>query len=729
MKHVDHFWFPSGSPQLLIGKEDAKAMKENSPQESAPEPKVSVLKEDQSHTATPTRQHMNETANSKNQESADDASQHSKESSDSFPMEDSQTHPTGSLISASSIKSDGAGDISKTESLQSAVRTVQQEASPKLVEDVNSLEPPTALSEASPSSILDAKASDSLQQSFDGGPSGGLLNQPNNTADGPTEEQDASPLLTTNSNSASLTEENQKKSPEHIQSDLVEAEKNNASLLQQDNSPSITHVSADTPTLSPQEQKTENNIHVEAPNTGESLPKASNLTVKIPEPSAHFKHPENSDSNRVKIDTAAPIESVKQAVSKFGGIVDWKAHRVQTVERRKVVDQELAKVQEEIPLYKKQSQAAEEAKMIVLKELESTKRLIEELKLNLERAQTEEQQAKQDSELAKLRVEEMEQGIADEASIAAKAQLEVAKARHAAAVSELKTVNSELEDLHKEYDVLVSERYDAVQRAEEAVSASKKVDKEVEDLTIELITAKESLDAAQAAHLEAEEHRIGAAMAREQDTLNWEKELKQAEEELEKLNQQILSTKGLKEKLDTASALLLDLKAEFASYMESKVKQEMDEEGNFGELSDPEKRSHAEIQAAVALATRELEEVKLNIEKATDEVNCLKVAATSLKAKLEKEKSELAAMQQREGMASIAVASLEAELNRTKSEIALVQMKKKEAREKVVELPKQLQEAAQEADRAKSLAQTAREDLKGKGRSRASKGRSKYHGK
>lgn len=690
--------------------EDGKDVKGNSPQECAPEPEVSVLKENQSNSATPTWQHMNETANYEIPESSFNSSQHSKAFSDRFLMDDNHIDPAGSLISTSSIKS-GADDISKTGSLQSALLTVQQEASPKLVEDPKPLESPTALSEASSSSILDAKASDSLQQSSDGGSDGGLLNQPNNTTDGPTEEQDASPLFTINSNPASLKEKNQIESSEHIQSDPLEVEKNNVSLLQQDNSPSITHVSADRTSLSTQEQKPENNIQVEVPNTGQSA-KASYLSVKISESTAHSKHPNNSVINRVKIDTAAPIESVKQAVSKFGGIVDWKAHRVQTVERRKVVDQELANVLEEIPLYKKQSQAAEEAKMMVLKELDSTKRLIEELKLNLERAQTEEQQAKQDSELAKLRVEEMEQGIADDASIAAKAQLEVAKARHESVVLELKTVDYELQDLNKEYDLLVSERFDAVQKAEEAVSASKNVEKEVEDLTIELITTKESLEAAQAAHLEAEEHRIGAAMAREQDTLNWEKELKEAEEELEKLNQQILSAKDLKAKLDTASALLLDLKAEFAAYMESKLKQETIEEGNFGELSEPETRTHAKIQAAVALVIQELEEVKLNIEKATDDVNRLKVAANSLKAELDKEKSELASIQQREGMASIAVASLEAELNWTKSEIARVQMKEKEAREKVVELPKKLQEAAQEADRAKSLAQTAREELR-----------------
>ncbi|KAK6160718.1 hypothetical protein DH2020_004099 [Rehmannia glutinosa] len=258
----------------------------------------------------------------------------------------------------------------------------------------------------------------------------------------------------------------------------------------------------------------------------------SNIKAKIiARPTPEDDHIPSVSSPQAKNGTIAQI-TAKAAVSKFGGIVDWKAHRVQTVERRKIIEQELEKAQEEIPLYKKQSEAAEEAKLQVLKELDSTRRLIEELKLNLERAQTEEQQARQDSELAKLRVEEIEQGIADESSFAAKAQLE-----------------AELEQLRKDYTLLVAEKDASLKKAEEAMAKSKEIEKSVEDLTIELITAKESLESAHAAHLEAEEHRIGAVMAKEQDILNWEKELKQTEEELEKAKQQMLASKDLKWKL------------------------------------------------------------------------------------------------------------------------------------------------------------------------------------
>ncbi|KAE9586193.1 hypothetical protein Lal_00009776 [Lupinus albus] len=412
-------------------------------------------------------------------------------------------------------------------------------------------------------------------------------------------------------------------------------------------------------------------------------------------------------ARKALIDTTAPFESVKEAVSKFGGIVDWKAHRMQSVEKRKIVEQELEKVQEEIPLYRKRSEAAEHAKVEVLQELDSTKRLIEELKLNLERAQTEEHQARQDSELAKLRVEEMEQGIAEDSSVAAKAQLEVAKARYTAAITELTSVREELDALRKEYASLVVEKDEALAKAEEAVAASKQVERTVEDLTIELISRKESLESAHSAHMEAEEQRIGTIMARDQDFLNWEKELKQAEEEVKRLNQKIEASKDLKSKLDKASILLLDLKVELKAYMESKSE---DDEGV--SKGEPEKNTHNEIQVAVASAKKELEEVRHNIEKATSEVNHLKVAATSLKVDLEQEKSSLASIRQREGMASITVSSLDAGLEKVRSEIALVQTNEKQGRERMVQLPKKLQQAAEEANQANMLAQVAHEELR-----------------
>lgn len=398
------------------------------------------------------------------------------------------------------------------------------------------------------------------------------------------------------------------------------------------------------------------------------------------------------------VDTTAPFESVKEAVTRFGGIVDWKAHRRLASERRKQLQLELEKVQQEIPNYKNQAETAEDAKAQVLEELNRTKRLVEELKLNLEKAQTEEAEAKQDSDLAELRAREIEEGIADEASVAAKAQLEVARERHEAAIVELKSVKKQLEELQKDYVSLLEERDAAIEKAEEAALVSKEIEKTVEDLTLELIAAKEYLESAHAAHLEAEEHRIGAALARDQDYLNWEKELKQAEEEIKKLNEKLLSAKDLKEKLETANALLLSLNSELVMYMQSKLNQES------GSVNGEEN----ELQKV----QKELEEVKATIERTKNEIDILKVVESSLKAELEKEKAGLANMRQREGMASIAVSSVEAEIERTKEEIKVALTKEKEYREKMVELPKLLQQAAQEAENAKSDAQSARDELR-----------------
>ncbi|KAH0850289.1 hypothetical protein HID58_095672 [Brassica napus] len=387
-----------------------------------------------------------------------------------------------------------------------------------------------------------------------------------------------------------------------------------------------------------------------------------------------------SPTSPALIDTAAPFESVKDAVSKFGGITDWKAHKIQTIEKRKTVDQELEKIQEDMPEYKKQAFVAEEAKQQVVMELERTKSVVEELKLELEKAEKEEQQAKQDSDLAKLRVEEMEQGIADESSIAVKTQLEVAKARHVSAVSELGVVREEIEMVSNEYESLLKEKEMATKKAEDSVLAAKDVEKQMTGLTIE-----ELLESARAAHLEAEEKKLEAAMARDQDVYNREKELKMVEEEIERFRQEMHASDDVRIKIETASVLQQDLRAEITSYKDDNMM--------IG------KRNNSDIQAAVDSARKELEQVKSNIGKAISEVKTLKIIVGSLQSELEREMKDLSETKQREALS--------------------VHRNSKEVREeRCSEIAKKLQEANKEAEEATSLALAAQEELrKAKGES------------
>lgn len=342
------------------------------------------------------------------------------------------------------------------------------------------------------------------------------------------------------------------------------------------------------------------------------------------------------------------------------------------------MDQELEKIQEDMPEYKKKAVVAEEAKQQVVMELERTRSVVEELKFELEKAEKEEQQAKQDADLAKLRVEEMEQGVANESSVAAKTQLEVAKARHLSAVSELGNVREEIEIVSNEYESLMKEKELAAKKAEDSVLEAKTVEKQMIGLTIEVIATKELLGSAQAAHLEADEKKLEAAMARDQDVYNREKELKMVEDEIERLRQDMNAADDVKIKLETASVLQQDLRAEIASYKDSK---------------EMGKRNNSDIQAAVDSARKELQEVKSNIEKAVSEVKTLKIIVGSLQSELGREKKDLSETKKREALS--------------------IQRNTEEAKdERLKEIAKKLQEASREAEKAKSLAIASREELR-----------------
>ncbi|KAL5218213.1 hypothetical protein ABZP36_018897 [Zizania latifolia] len=396
---------------------------------------------------------------------------------------------------------------------------------------------------------------------------------------------------------------------------------------------------------------------------------------------------------KAHIDTTAPIDSVKGAVSKFGGILDWR-------ERRNQVQDELDKVQEEIAEYQKRSQEAEAGKAQAVQELGGNKSAIDELRLSLEKAQTDEARARKDSDIAELRLRETQQSI--NLRIVAKAELDVARDRHATALSDLQSVKAELEALRKEHAAAAAEAETAAARARETVSSSQEAEKAVEELTAELVALKEELDASYHAHDKAEEKRTRTALALEQDKVQCQRELELAEHEVKKLADALMAEKNLESKVAAASELLVSLRAElFARAVE----------GTLGEEATEKEKPTVSSRAMLNKTKKELEDVKQNVDKAKDEVKCLHVAAASLNADLAKQRSELAALRRKEGIMAASIPSLEEELSRVNSALAAAHGTRAKEGGQETKMPAQIDEARPEAEQAKAKVQSAREDV------------------
>ncbi|EEE58185.1 hypothetical protein OsJ_09124 [Oryza sativa Japonica Group] len=368
-------------------------------------------------------------------------------------------------------------------------------------------------------------------------------------------------------------------------------------------------------------------------------------------------------SVQTRIDTTAPIDSVKGAANKFGGSLDLR-------ERRKQAQDELDKVQEK-----------------AVKELGGANGVIDELTLGLEKAQAEEARARQDAEIAELRLRETQQGVSE--STAAKAELAVARDRHANAVADLQSVTAELEILRMEQPVAAAKADAAAARARRMVSSSQEAVKVVEELTAELVALKKELDASHHAHDEAEEKRMRLAQVLEQDKDQWQLVLEVSEQEVKKLRNSLIAAADLEYKVEAASEQLAALRAELFAHAV---------EGTIGEEAAA---ATASFWAKLDKTKKELEDVKATVDKAKDEAKCLRVAAASLSADLEKQKAELAALRRRDGVSATSIPSLEEELSRLTAALTAAQEARAKERSVETKLGALLEEARREAAQAK----------------------------
>ncbi|XP_042396822.1 protein WEAK CHLOROPLAST MOVEMENT UNDER BLUE LIGHT 1-like [Zingiber officinale] len=172
---------------------------------------------------------------------------------------------------------------------------------------------------------------------------------------------------------------------------------------------------------------------------------------------------------------------------------------------------------------------------------------------------------------------------------------------------------------------------------------------------------------------------IIAALALDIEKLVWHNLLKHAEEELQQVHEQMLLTNDVKSELCSASALIVNLKAELASL------------------------DHA---------TSELEEPRSHIEKSREGVCSLQIQLSTLECQLEREKAALSTLREREGSVSVSISSLEAQLNSVNFELELIQERKEVTKKMAGDEQAKLREASKEAERVKQVANTAYEELR-----------------
>ncbi|KAK2632567.1 hypothetical protein EUGRSUZ_L01393 [Eucalyptus grandis] len=390
-----------------------------------------------------------------------------------------------------------------------------------------------------------------------------------------------------------------------------------------------------------------------------------------------------------EIDTRAPFQSVKAAVSLFGEVASKKKPAIKRskTSSENVLDKEtqLLLAQKELNRIKQQLENAETTKTRALSDLGKANRTVQELTTKLNSAIESKQAAIEATEAVKHKAKHLERVKSQnlERTSSWKKELGTTRDEYRRAAAELNTAKQELTKIRQDFDATLEAKLAAFQQAAEAQRSAKVNSEKASELSKEIQAMRHSLDHLKATSFQAEKEQ--AKFVEEKDARL--KACKIAKEEVEE------KLPSLKKEFNPAQTRNLELKLGETTEEIEVLQNEM-------------KKVHASDMDSVKVITTELNEATKALQNVAEEESSCRELVNSLRQELEDMKTERISLEAREAELQRTMKTLQAELVEQKQELEAApqeEMENDAADEQKISLA--IQKTMQEAEEMRRAAE------------------------
>ncbi|CAN6448354.1 unnamed protein product [Victoria cruziana] len=400
-----------------------------------------------------------------------------------------------------------------------------------------------------------------------------------------------------------------------------------------------------------------------------------------------------------EIDTSAPFESVKAAVTLFGeGALSAeklteKKPKPPFLEKRVSKEKQLHLAQKELNKYKEQLQSAETTRVQALDELQNARKAISDLTCKLNSINDSKESAIKATEACRHQAKELEtanSGHPMSNGTSTQTALEDTRERYSSVIAELDGAKQELRRMRQDFSASMDARACAIQQATDAAQAIQANTELANVLTREITAANDSLVRVKHAHLQALEEHTNIMKSAEE--CSSDPTVEQKHKKLEALRKEFLS--------GTADDL------------EAKLTAKVAEVGMLQKQIDSVKAAQLDSLSNI---TAELAEAKGILCKVAEEEKTEKKLLESLNADLENVRKELKELEAKEAEAENIAAELHVRLQSARTELYVAHSSEAKAKGSSDELLSTLEQLALETKEAKSEATKSRgeaEELK-----------------